>query len=62
MSLAVLPSPFLPGTAFASLLKAFTLHGVHATLTDPTLGHGDVAETLIERWVETTQDVDVLVA
>jgi hypothetical protein len=61
-TVTVLPSPFLPGAAYRSLVAEFTRRGVRATLADPTLGPGADPATLVERWSRATHDADALLA
>lgn len=60
-SVLVLPSPLLPESAYRDLAAAFTDRGADVSLASATLGPGEGAHDLVQRWSRLTAPDTILV-
>jgi hypothetical protein len=58
----VLPSPFLPATAYAGLAAALEAHGLAVVIAGSELAAGEDAHDLVRRWVPLVGEETIVVA
>jgi hypothetical protein len=58
----VLPSPFLPATAYSGLAAALEAHGLSVRIAASELAAGEDAHDLVRRWMPLVGDETVVVA